>query len=83
MIRYDYVSAYKRWSVGDQKVVRALLWNQALNLQVVFLCHDEAESIDYVTVFYLICVLHRGVKINTTFDQEIEFCLVNLGSEFL
>ena len=42
MIRYDYVSAYKRTNVG-QCVVRALLLNQALNPRVVFLCHDESE----------------------------------------
>ena len=43
MIRYDYVSAYKRSSDGDQCVVGVLLLNQALNLRDVFLCHDEAE----------------------------------------
>ena len=25
----------------------------------VFLCHDEAEGIDYVTVFYLMCSTQR------------------------
>ena len=50
--------------------MRALLLNQSLNPRVVFLCHDEAECIDYVTVFHLICVPHRGVEINTTFDPE-------------
>ena len=36
---------------------------------------------DYVTVFDLICVLHRGVEINMKFDPEMKFCSVNLESE--
>ena len=40
----------------------------------VFLCHDEAEGSDYVTVFYILCVLHRGAEINKTFDPEMKFC---------
>ena len=40
----------------------------------MFLCHDEAEGSDYVTVFYILCVLHRGAEINTKFDLEMELC---------
>ena len=27
-----------------------------------FLCHEEAKWSDYVTVFYILCVLHRGSR---------------------
>ena len=43
IIRYDYGSAYKKSSDGDQRVVRGLLLNQSLNPRVVIFCHDEAE----------------------------------------